>query len=170
MTKSRLYDLSLALTEYGELSVELANRVKHLGNAVIKALPDHLGDDARVLGVDPLDDDWKITDYRDQKFSTHGMGVLEVDTIQMGVAVCIPHISDSGKHWMRVEVNFEPDNGDLRISIGDESTKFSVGDPYTHADVERICEAIYEYILALFADPVAFATARSKGKIGFVQG
>jgi hypothetical protein len=170
MTKSRLDNLSLAITEYGDLSIELARRVKDLGNAVIKALPDYLGGEARVLGVDPLDDNWKIADYHDQKFSTHGIGVLEVDTIQMGVAVCIPHIKDSGKHWTRVEVNFDPDNGDLSISIGDESSKFSVTDPYTQADVERICEAIYEYILALFADPVALATARSKGKIGFVQG
>jgi photosystem II stability/assembly factor-like uncharacterized protein len=140
-----------------------------LGDAVIAALPAFLGADARVFGVDPFDDNWRPDNYRDQKYSFHGIGTLEVDAIQMGVAVRIPHINDEGCLWVRVIVNFTPEEGDLGIAVGEQDTGITIPDPFTDQHIQQICGAIFEFLKGMFADPVAIATAKRRGKIGFIQ-
>jgi len=169
MSITRLHNLSLAITKYGEVSVAIMYQVKALGNAIIAALPKYLGDEANAYGVDPFAEDWRMADYRDQKFSFHGIDTLEVDSIQMGVAVCIPHIKDAGNLRVRVVVEFVPEGGDLKVAVGDGPGTLAVSDPHDDDDVQRVCEAIYEYLLAMFADPVSNATAQRRGKLGFIQ-
>jgi hypothetical protein len=87
--------------------------------------------------------------------------------IQMGVAISIPHSRDDGASWLRVVVQFEMAGDTLSVTVGDGSTMpgFSLEPSITATD--HICVAIFEYVKSVFEDPVWFATAVGRGKIGF---
>jgi hypothetical protein len=166
---SKLNDLTDAIDRYGNVSVEIYRRVKGLGFAIRDALPEFLGENARVFGVPP-DGEWKPDDYRDAMFSYYGGGALSVGPAQLGLAVQIPHKKDDGALWVRVTLKITPRPKALAVHVGDGWKIIETDEPYEAREVTQVCQAIYEYLLAMFRDPVALATAEGRGKLGFIQG
>lgn len=165
--RSRLQELSLTINEYGNISIVIYKLIHRLGDSVISALPDFLGDGAHVFGVPPHAKDWDLTDYRGAKFSTYRQGLLEVGPIQMGVAVAIPHLKDPGQLWVRIVLDFQLEGAEVSVQIGDGPTIHGINQNYDDTSVEQICQAIFDYLRSMFRDPVRIATATGTGKLGF---
>lgn len=167
MTDSPLHALSVAIDQYGQASIKIYEFVKRLGMDVRKQLPIFLGDDAVVYGVPPEDRNWKAYEYRYAAFSFHGQGLLEVASIQQGLAVAIPHLRDKGQHWVRIVVDYIPEGGDLTVMVGDHSIT-GVAEDYRPEVVEEICRAIFQALLDEWERPVGQAMSSGRRRIGFL--
>lgn len=163
---SRLQRLRVAMTEYGRVSGQLRREIRALGNAILEALPAYLGDNAVVYGVPPYGE-WEPDQHFDQAFSDFGRrGFLEVGAVDMGLAFGLPHIRDDGVHWTRIVIELEPSNG--LINVGPKGGgRLAAKAGTTEAELEPVCELIFEYLLGIFADPARMATEQGKGVIGF---
>jgi hypothetical protein len=163
----RMAELQAAMNQYGDTTVRNYFLIHKLGDAILHSLKDFLGDGAAVLGVRP-DGEWKAVDYRGGKFSTHYSEIIQVEPIQMGVAICIPHSKDDGEYWIRVVVDFDVEGDEVAIRIGDREPDVRVSIAYDDSDMQRIHVALFQYCKSLFENPVRFATATGSGKFGFI--
>ncbi|MGO1081320.1 hypothetical protein [Inquilinus sp. CA228] len=166
-SRSRLYELSLSINEYGKTSIAIKKIIHQIGDSIISALPGFLGDEAKVFGVPPHDSDWTPDDYRGAKFSTYRQGLLRVGPIQMGVAVAIPHLKNDGELWVRVVLDLQMEGSDISVQIGDGPIISGISQNYDQDTIEIICQAIFDYLKSMFKDPVRIATAEGSGKLGF---
>lgn len=166
----RMRDLQIAMERYGEMTVKHYRFIHAFGDDVVQRLPAYLGEGARVLGVPPAGEYRSDAgDYSDAKFSTHSIGLLNLSPIQMGVAIGIPHAKDGGMSWLRVVLEFEMSGDTMKVTVGDgEATVRGVPIPHDAEDVERVCDAFYEYVRSMLEDPVRAATAIGHGKLGFI--
>lgn len=167
----RMRELQDAMVRYSETTIKNYRVIHAFGDAIVERLPGFLGEGSEVIGVPPLGD-YRTNggDYRDAKFSTYIAGTLTLVPIQMGVAVGIPHSTDSGKFWPRVVVEFEMIGDAINVRVGDGPQEAVRGVPLPHTvdAVEKVCAAIHEYISWVLDSPVKVATAVGRGKLGFI--
>lgn len=166
---ARVAELQDALNCYGEASIRNYRTVHPIGEEIVDGFAAYLGKGGATLGVPPTGD-WRHDGggYRDAKFSTYWNGVLKVDTISMGLAVCIPHTKDDGEMWMRIVLDFLIEGGTLTVQVGDGPIIKNIPLQYRQADLEPVYEAIFGYVKGIFANPVNYAEAQRTGKIGFL--
>jgi hypothetical protein len=166
----RMRELQEAMENYSDMTIKNYKFIHALGDAVVEQLPSYLGEGSSVLGVPPTGE-YRIDngDYRDAKFSIYSAGILKLAPIQMGVAVGIPHARDDGRFWPRVVLEFETNRDAINVTVGDGPVAVrGVPLPHTAEDVEKVCEAIHEYIRSVLENPVKVAKAVGKGKLGFI--
>lgn len=166
----RMRELQDAMSRYSDMTIRNYKAIHSFGDAIIEYLPSYLGEGSAALGVPPTGEyHTNAGDCRDAKFSTHSSGVLTLAPIQMGVTVGIPRVEGAGKFWPRVVLEFEMVGNAITVTIGDGPLKVrGVPIPHTAVDVEKVCEAVHEYIRSVLENPVRVATAVGKGKLGFV--
>jgi len=165
----RMAELQTAMNRYGEMTVKNFKIIHAFGDSIVGRLQEYLGEGASVLGVPPAGE-YRTNggDYRGAKFSTHHNGALSLKPIQMGIAIGIPHSKDDGMYWPRLVIEFAIVGDAVSVQIGDALAMRGFPLEPTALDVERVCEAIYEFTKDVLENPVKIATAVGTGKFGFV--
>jgi hypothetical protein len=163
-------ELQDALNRYGETSIRNYKVIHPIGEKIIDGFGAYLGDSRCVFGAPPSGD-WRAdgTDYADAKFSTYWEGTLIVGTISMGLAVRIPHTKDDGAFWLRVVLDFTIEGNAISVMVGDGGTISGLPLTSDQSELRPVYEEIFSYVKGIFANPVDYFTAQSKGKIGFVS-
>ena len=168
----RIEQLTAAMSEYGERSIQNMNLCRTLGRAIIDSFDKYLSvKGGLVLGV-PAKGDWsgEKGDYRDGAFSFHGGGLLHVNDIQFGMSVRIPNSKDDGSLWMRVIVNLRKQGETFGVFLNDDGPGIWIPVNYSEQDLQQISEKLFDDVLANFRDGVVNFDEGSGqfGTVGFL--
>ncbi len=168
---TRMQQLQEAVRRYGQSSIDNNRLVRSCGEALIYHFRSYLGSEPdAVLGVPPRGSwDPESVDYGDEKFSFFGAAMLQITPVEMGLSVRIPNLHDEGELWVRVVVTIEVSDGQFVVAVGDGPSVRIALDPST-ADLDRVSERIFEWLLAIFENPVRYASAVASARIGFILG
>jgi hypothetical protein len=166
--ESRLSELQAVMNAYSDASLVFSKRIRTLGNQIVQGFRDFLGGGAEVIGVPP-EGTWHVdqSDYRDKKFSDHGSLIL-IEPVSMGLAFGIPHTRDSGRLWLRIVLDFEPNGDAIVIWVGDQ--KFNgFGNSDSQSDLEPVYEAVFSAAKQWFGRSVRSVSGDGHRAIGFVD-
>ena len=164
----RIEQVRLAAKEYGTRSVENMRMGEKLGHEIMAAFDTYLTPKGGlVIGVPPTGE-WQHDkgDYHDAAFSYYYEPLLTVRDVQFGM--CIQILDNL---WVRLVVNLRKEGQRIGVFCGHgDDEVFWVPENYSTADIDRICERLFQTLLGLYRGDVnVFVHGNEKMlTIGFV--
>jgi len=151
----KIDEIRKAATEYGRRSVENMQICERLGRRIIEAFDRFLKPEGGlVIGVTPKEE-WhpEQGDYSSAAFSFYHDGILNLNEVQFGLAVRIDHLTDNGHFWVRLVVALRKNGDKIGVLAGDQDIIW-LPINYEDADVQNVCEGVYEILLRVYRDDV----------------
>jgi hypothetical protein len=121
-----------------------------LGRKIIEAYDKYLRPEGNLVVGVPPQGDWKpdVGDYRDATFSFYHEPILTVRDIEFGI--CVQVLENL---WVRQVVRLEKQGERIAVFV-DAGEAVWVPSEYSDADIERVCERLYQALLGIYRGDV----------------
>lgn len=116
------------LTKFGHDLLSSMARYMHRGQTLVR-------------GVPPCGEWDPEQEYRHEAFSSFGDPVLTLEPTDLGMAIRIDNLSDTGSLWVRIVITLKRSGQKLLLSIGDQ---YNLALPLQYeGDIEQACAMIF---------------------------